>query len=151
MEFSKFLTRWPFDLSWFGSSAWALFSESKFPNSCMFLIADCNKGRLELAITASMSTWVGKNVFHMIRKIFPKLPQKLNFKKLEFLSQKVSLNHSCSAFFVFMTTEISLRTFAYLLRVTFEAFLPLLFVQSQKHSLFLKIAPPCELTGALES
>ena len=37
-----------------------------------------------------------------------------------------------------MTTEISLRTFAYLLRVAFETFLPLLFVQSQIHSLFLE-------------
>ena len=55
------------NLSWFGSSAWALFSESRFPNSCIFLIADCNKGRLELAMTASMSTCVGKKVFPRFR------------------------------------------------------------------------------------
>ena len=68
MKVNNFLTRWPFDLSWFGSSAWALFSESRFPNSCIFLIADCNKGRLELAMTASMSTWVGKKVFYAIQR-----------------------------------------------------------------------------------
>ena len=72
---------WPFDLSWLGSSAWALFSASKFPNSCRFLIADCNNGRLEFAMTASISTWVGKNVFSVIRKVskFPVL--KLDFGK----------------------------------------------------------------------
>ena len=144
MKLNNFLTRWPFDLSWFGSSAWALFSESRFPNSCIFLIADCNKGRLELAMTASMSTWVGKKVFHVIQKW--SISKNSNFwRNLEFI-QKVwfSLNRSCSAFLVLMTTEISLRTFAYLLLVAFETFLPLLFVQSQIHSLFKEIAPPCD-------
>lgn len=95
------------------------------------------------------STWIGNDCKHVDLRWKESLPAIQRFEKrsisknsnfwknLEF-NQKVwfSLNRSCSAFFVLMTTEISLRTFAYLLLVAFETFLPLLFIQSQIHSLF---------------
>ena len=143
MKFNNFLTRWPFDLSWFGSNAWALFriEISKF----LYI----PHRRLQ-----QRSTWIGYDCKHV----------DLGWKKslLRDSETVVSENSNfCSNFLAWPKKNNSVwidpvQHFWYWwrqkylwehLHICFELLLKpschLLFVQSQIHSLFW-IAPPCD-------